>query len=115
MAIVAEVWHRNYPGFANAAHERRAHLSGNGTKRKRPGLIESWDALVEQSSPEVCSQPPYVLLWTGAIAVRNEVCVTCVLPKVPQLAANHIIPNSLHPRRHLLPLGSPYGGHWQRL
>lgn len=45
-------------------------------KRKRPGLIESRDALVEQSSPENCSHTPYVLLCTGAIARRNTIYVT---------------------------------------
>ena len=41
-----------------------------------PDPFESRDALVEQSSPENCSQPPYVLSPVAATAGRNANCVT---------------------------------------
>ena len=42
-------------------------------KRKRPRLrLESWDAR-EQPSPEVCSQPFYVLICTVRMARRATV------------------------------------------
>jgi hypothetical protein len=56
-------------------HRRRAHSDDSPKNESAPDL-QSHGTPVEQPSPEVCSQPPYVMIWVGAMTLCNTTLVT---------------------------------------
>ena|ERR1700728_2421687 len=74
---------------------RPASAAQNAKNESAPDSFESGDALAEQSSPENCSQPLYVLLRIGAMTRRNPICY----PKSLISAQIALTPNSLRPHR----------------
>ena len=52
-------------------------ITGSKTKASQTS-VRVWDARSNSPSPEVCSQPPYVVLYVGAMTHRNP----DLLPKV---------------------------------
>jgi hypothetical protein len=55
----------------NAPLGRGTNIKVRPEKRKRPDSVKSHGTLVEQPSPEVCSQPLYVLIAAGGMARRG--------------------------------------------
>jgi hypothetical protein len=71
---------------------KQTHLPP-GRKRKRPVLIELWDASLERPAPEVCSQPLYVVILAAGMArlghgMRHRVDYLWAIDPAPMEATN---------------------------
>ncbi len=79
----------------------RATRISSDPKRKRPKTLSSHGTPVEQPSPEVCSQPPYVLMLTAGMALMGYVAAGDALAGVTRITESEGFDR--HPSRFIIP------------